>query len=385
MTPQTSVLTQLIEAAYKGSVFGPRESFAQDAILKMEIIQKQIQEIGFIFNRELYTCIHTAIPELPDKEIGRIIKEIGPKAVAFCPALTAGELTGEDNVRRLAAAASAIGVMYFADQSMDRGDELMVRAIEQLQTLGNKEEIPQNAATRHKALGAIQTNINQLALPEDAPIVLDCFNQQVLHNEVLLHKLSLQYIHLDDEHRPAFLTKHATQIADLMVIDAGFPSVTTSLYAIYRHNDPHLLPLSEVHNSEAIKKLLQICNAVVRIADEIGDWQIDAGHHPQWGIFSINPLNEYHPAIVTRFCELASLNDNQQLSLQKMFREFHTNPGLYGKQITDIFFNHVRDYVNNLPSEVQSAHSRYILLCKRVLEIGHVNMMGDKALADTSA
>jgi hypothetical protein len=385
MAAKTSVLDDLIHAAYKGPVFGPHESFGHNAASRVNTIQEQIKEIGLIFNNELSACIHTAIPKLSDTEIQQIIKEIGPKAVAFCPALTAGELVGNENLQRLARAACAIGVMYFADQSMDRGDELMPKAIEALQS-SRAAHAEKGITARLSSLGYIQANIKRLALPEDTPIVLDCFNHQVLYNEVLLHNLSLEYMKINKRKRTVFLTAHADQIARLMVVDAGFPSVTSSLYAIYRQNDPNLLPLSVVHNDEAIVKLLQICNTVVRIADEVGDWEIDAGHHPQWGVFSINPFNQYHPAIITKFCELASINDSSlQLSLQAAFRDFHTDTERHGSYITTTFFNHARDYINNLSPDIQTAHSRYILLCKRVLEIGHVNMMGDKALADTDS
>lgn len=378
--PQSNVLEELIQAAYAGSVFGANNSFPRDALKKIHTIQEQIYAIKLIFTNELSTCIHTAMPQLSAKEIQRILKEIGPKAIAFCPALAAGELAGDENLHRLGAAASAIGIMYFADQSMDRGDIVMAKAIEELQNPTGKKLTPELASRVH-ALQSIQSNIEKLASPEDVPIVLDCFNQQVLYNEVLLYKLSLAYTKTKD--KQTFLASHANHLVELMVIDAGFPSVTTSLYAIYRQNDPQLLPLADVHGDNEIKTLLQICNAVVRIADEVGDWEIDAGHHPEWGVFSINPLNQYHPAIVTRFCELAHINNEDiRLSLQQLCRDFHTNPKKYGPQITDILFNHARDYINNLPSHMQ-VYSRYILLCKRVLEIGYVNMIGDQALAET--
>lgn len=381
MISQTGTLETLIQAAYAGAVFGPHEAFPQDAASKLELIRTQINEISLIFAGELHACIKTAAPELSEEEVQQILKEIGPKAVAFCPALTAGELPGDVNTRHLGAAASAIGTMYFADQSMDRGDELMVAAVE---ALGSKytQDPSKPVLARVEALGHIQSNIERLALPEDAPIVLDCFNQQVLHNEALLHNFSLEYMRLDETAKQSFLATHARKITELMVTDAGFPSVTTALYAIYRQNDPNLPPLATVHNDPIISKLLQMCNVVVRIADEIGDWEIDAGNHPQWGMFSINPLNQYHPGSITRFCELASIQDETlRRELQQLFREFHADPKQYGARISTIFFTHARDYIHALPLETQTTYSLYLTLCKRVLEIGHVNMLGDKALA----
>lgn len=388
---QSTILNDLIMAAYSGAVFGPGKSFGLDVLRQMPVVLKQIESIGDIFYTELDVCIRKAMPDWSDSEVRKIMKEIGPKAVSFCPALTAGELTGKDDIHRLAAAASAIGVMYFADQSMDRGDETMVAAIEELCGYNPivSQEDTSKVHSRLAALQHIESNVNNLALTDDAPFVLDCYNKQVLYNEVLLHKLSLEYLQLEStDKQQEFLGRYAEQLAMLMVIDAGFPSVTASLYAIYRQNDSDLLPLSVVHADENILKILRICNTVVRIADEVGDWEIDAGHHPEWGTFSINPFNQYHPAIVFRLCELAYIQDDALVaSLQQAFREFHTskeNTERYGKYITDTFFNHIRGYINELPGDVVNMHSRYITLCKRVLEIGSVNIMGDKALADTT-
>jgi hypothetical protein len=390
VTTQSNFLDTLIKAAYSGPIFGKDVSFGPNASDRMPIVKEQIEIISHLFNKALYQAVQTSMPELSDPAVHRIMLEIGPKAVCFCPALTIGELTGKENTERLAAAAIAIGIMYFADQTMDRGDELTVSAIALL--CGERSVVSEDEPSvqrRLQTLHGIQINIDALALPEDAPIVLNCFNGQVLHNEVRLHRLSNEYVALANKERLDFLDTHADHIAELMVIDAGFPSVTSSLYAIYRKNDPSLPSLSAIHADTAIVQLLQICNAVVRIADEVGDWESDTGEHPEWGIFSINPFNQYHPRLVARLCELAGIDDSGVVEhVQHAFETFHTDEQSqerYGRYIVDTFFDHVRTYIDTLPTKLQDDYRQYITLCKRVLEIGSVNTIGDIALADVDS
>ncbi len=385
MTDSSNLLDTLISAAYNGPVFGPDVSFGPQASYKLPAVKEQIKAIAEIFNHRLYTYIKVSYPGLDASAIKRLLQEIGPKAICFCPALTIGELTGTLNTERLGAAATAIGVMYLADQSMDRGDETVTSAIKLL--VQEQITLPEEQiGSWLEVLHHIEKNIMLLALPEDVPTILDCFNEQVLHNEVLLHELSMEYQKTTPKGQPIFLEKQAKYIAKLMVIDAGFPSVTSSLYAIYRHDNPALPNLSKIHNSKSIAALLTVCNAVVRIADEFGDWETDAGHHPKWGIFSINPFNQYHPAIVKELCSFAAIEDHTLIDeLQGAFREFHTSPKKQkerGRFIVDSFFDQARIQINNLPQEIKESYSLYITLCMRVLEIGSVNILGDIALAD---
>ncbi len=387
MATQSQVLQKLIAAAYAGPVFGKDVSFGADATARLGDIAGQIAAIAGICNADLQQCVQQAIPEYTPKDVVRILGEIAPKAVSFCPALAAGELLGDANTKRLASAASAIGTMYFADQTMDRGDEAMVLAIEKL--CGDQPKIPAKlaagVASRLAALGDIKRHIDDLALPEDAPFVLDCYDQQVLYNEVGMHRLSAAYKALPKQKQPAFLSEHSAQAARFLVADAGLPSVSAPLYAIYRQNDNSLPPLSEVHGDSTMKAFLQMCNAVARIGDEVGDWWVDAGNDPAWGVFSLNPFNHYHPSFVGELCDLAGMSDQQQVAkLQQAFKDFHTSEGARKKYTTEIpalFFAHARQYTADLPPAFRKKYGLYITLCMRVLEIAHVNMIGDIALA----
>lgn len=386
MNQISSALDTLIQATFRGPVFGPNNAFGVDATSRIPDIKNQIGVITQHFTDELTQGITRALPGVSSSTIARLLEEITPKSVIFCPALTAGELTGDDNTRRLASAANAIGIMYFADQSVDRDDEYMVETIEYLCGKEQPQSPPPEVTSRLATLGRIRTNIEAFALAEDVPYVLDCYDQQVLANEAILHTISNDYLHTAAEHRPAFLDNAVDNIARRMIIDAGFPSVTASLYAIYRQNDASLAPLSDVHNDPEILALLQLCNVIVRVADEIGDYDIDAGHHPEWGSFSINPFNQYHPRFFEIFCEQAAIHDpaiidQLQRECQAFSQATTIERGLLAASIAAVLFDHVKHVFDTLPDDLVARHGRYIQLCKRVLEIGHVNMAGDMALA----
>ena len=163
-----------------------------------------------------------------------------------------------------------------------------------------------------------------MAKPEDTSLVQACFIDQVLVHEVETQQLSQDFLASGKD--PNFIAAHAARLAEIATISAGFPSISSSLYAIYRQHDPALPPLSEVYDNPVITNLLQACNVVVRLWDELGDWKMDSGYDPNKGIFVINPFNEYHPAVIQRFCELAAIHDPAQIAaLQQAFAEFHSS------------------------------------------------------------
>jgi len=374
---QTDVLTTLLKATWQSPVFG--DSFPGNA--SSEVVASMVGGLMRGFSADLYDFIRPALVDLSDEQVHAIVAQIAPKTVSFCPALTAGEL---DDAERLQAVAVAIGLMYWADQTMDRGDATMGQAIRIFggQNVALHEAQQKRAMLQVTALRGIATKIASFALPEDAPFVLDCFDRQVLLNEVNLDQLSSQY--QDAADKAAFLTTHAAKVAHYMVEDAGFPSVASSLYAIYRQHNAKLPPLQEIYATPELMTLLQVCNAVVRVADELGDWETDAGLHPEWGGFCLNLFNQADPALLQAFFAKAYLPHRLQASTQKAFMHFKDNPAVRaesGEKIMTIFFAHVKQAIRDMPLSLQSRYALYITLCKRVLEIGYVNRIGDIALA----
>jgi hypothetical protein len=375
-------LERFLKATWASPVFG--DTFPSGHTpQRLAWAEQQLGAIAQTITQPLVTRLLSGIPEVGDKAMQHIVvSEILPKTLAFCPALTVGDL---EDVPRLSAVTMAVALMYWGDQTMDRGDEATAEAI---MLLGNDSPVALKKASaaaqaRFSALSHIQEEIDQLARPEDAPFVVDCFYEQVLHNEVRMHELSLEY--LASGKSSAFLAEYALELAEISTISAGFPSISSALYAIYRQHDPSLVLLAKIYGDPAMTNLLQVCNVVVRLWDELGDWEMDSGYDPSKGEFVINPFNQYDPAFVGRFCELAFITDTTQVaSLQKAFAGFHDSKisrQEHGAYVLATLRDHIRHYmaatVTDLPADARKDYAQYLTLCKRVMEIGWVNQIGD--------
>ncbi|HSE29276.1 MAG TPA: hypothetical protein VLA77_01690 [Candidatus Saccharimonadales bacterium] len=369
---QSDILVKLLNQTWSSPVFG--DSFIN---VNQKAVIAQIKQITNGVKNDLTKIIGMGMPELTQDQVNEIVGQIVPKTVSFCPALTAGEIT---DTKKLQAAATAIGVMYWGDQTMDRGDMSMPFALKRLggQNVDVPAEIRYLVEARLEALRQIEAQIAFFAKSEDVEIVLSCFVEQVLANEVKLHELSLRYLRAQNKDK--FITSNAKEIARLMVVDAGFPSVSSSLYAIYRHENARLIPLSQLYADMQITTLLQICNAVVRAADEFGDWKMDRGHDAKWGIFVINLFNQANHALINEFLSLAEIKPTLQIT--DAFLNFAENREKNGAFLMKVFFDHIKEHIKNLPEHTAKKNEHYILLCKRVLEIGKVNELGDIELSE---
>ena len=361
-------------------MFGKEVAFGVFDQTRTRAVREQTQAIAVSLTKRLDDCLQQALPEAPAKSIKRIIAEVVPKTAAFAPALTVGELEGKLNRHHLTLVAVAVGCMYIADQLIDRGDEKMLYAIEGLPFPASNP--------RENILVHMREAIGMLALKDDGPLVLECFEQNVLRNEARLHRLSSEYYGLDEQNQQTFLNQHAGELAVLMVEDAGFQSITSSLHAVYRQHDGSLPSIKELHNDPAIARIIQICNAAARIADEYGDWWMDAGNDPRYGVFSINPFNQYHPVMIETFCQLGGIENAEDITgIQAAFKKFHTSKAeqlASGMFITEKFFDQMRQCIMIYRTTHGHNHpfTTYITLCMRVGEISLINMMGDITLAD---
>lgn len=369
---QSNILVKLLNQTWSSPVFG--DSF--DDNVNSELVFEQINQIAGGAQSNLTNIISHGMPDAGADHVVEIVSQIIPKTVSFCPALTAGEVA---DTSKLQAVATAIGIMYWGDQTVDRGDEAMKYAIKMLG--GQKPEIPAKikelAYARFTALQQIEVYVKQFAQPEDVEIVLDCFIGQVLVNEVRLNELSQEYLKTDQ--KDDFITANAAEIAKLMVVDAGFPSVSSSLYAIYRGQDKDLVDLKQIYADTQIATLLQICNAVVRAADELGDYKMDSGDDPEWGIFVINLFNQANERFIKDFLALSKIDPTAEI--MDAFLNFKNDPNKNGAYLMNVFFGHVKKYLHDLSPQSAQKHKTYIKLCKRVLEIGKVNELGDIALS----
>jgi hypothetical protein len=329
--------------------------------------------------------IRPGMPEWDEATVKREVRKSTLKTTAFGIALTGGRIQDPD---RLVHFGAAVNGMYWGNDQVDSGGpiaDVTIEAITRLLdtnraiTLGPTDEHCVQA--RLTALRHIGANIHAFTQPEDAPYVADCFYDQVLGNEVAVQLLSRGYAAAGN--RALFLASHGAEFAERSTISAGFPSISSGLYSIYRQQQP-LPPLSEIYENEDMTNLLQVSNVFARLLDELGDSPKDGrgldGDSPVPHTFVLNVFNQYDPAVVERYCELAFIPRDERAALHEAIASFHSDKPAQGTRVIATLCKHIRRYYAELPSDVRSEFGTYIGVAKRVGEISLLNVLGDEAL-----
>lgn len=367
MTASSQKLSTLLRLLWQNPVFG--DSFAG----RLEAEMMRLFEAVHISLKEvLLPLLRTGMPDASEEQVRQVFDEVAPKSVAFCAAISAGEIS---DVEALADAAAAIALSYWADQSMDRGDESMLRAVQILNGGGQLALSPQLQALEH-----IEGFTRKLALDvRDVPYVLRAIQRDVLGNQALLRQLS-QVCLLDCSE--TFWQAQAEQVARLLVDCSGLMSAVSILYALYRRFWPALPSLAEIESEPALFAFIrQTCNPAVRIFDDAGDSRIDAGQQGQWGVFNLNVINQNHPLLVKHFLALSGLQpddpDYAELE-QAFFLPLQERRVL----LVLLYRNLARRRLATLDIPTRQKYDVFLSLVKRTLEGAFVNLLGDIFLTE---
>jgi len=388
---QSSTLLRLLQLTWRSPVFG--DAYPATVLTRTSAITQQIEEVHVRFLARLEPILKQGMPTESAADVQEIMRQIAPKSTAFCSAIAAGEIR---DVERLCAAAVSIALVYWADQSMDRGDEAMMAAVRSLSgpplnghsvngngnhaANGSLKSMDLVARARWRAVRHIEQEVIQLSRPEDTPVLLDCVFQETLQHEARMRELSQLYLHQGDA---AFWDAYADEIANLSIINGAFIYVTSAIYAIYRRHQPRLPGLVEIFSQPALMAVLRgPGNAAIRVFDDLGDRHIDQGLHPEWGEFYLNLFNQPHPRLLRAFLIQAGMDDEQQR--QSVLAAFQAGGRVSQTYITEMFKELVRDQLMKLPPPVWQRYRTFLTLSKRVIEAGYVNTLGDKALAGTA-
>lgn len=369
----SKLLLTLLQKVWQSPVFG--DSFDLVSAARQKAAAQQMKLILADFAREMKTHLAVGMPELNDEQLHAIIQSMAAKTVGFCPALSGGEI---DDTARLGKLAVLIALTGWGNQSIDRGDEAMPLAV--LRLCGQDTTVPDvlagTVAARLAGLKGIETKIHGIALPEDKPLLLRASRDELMLHEVLAHRLSLDYFRSADKN--AFLETNAARGARILTVTGALPSAITPLYAIYRQQDARLPSLAEIYAQPNIIEFLQVANTFIRVLDDLGDRDIDNDSAGSWSAPSLNLFNQAHPALIREFLRQAHIADAADVQmLQAAFAAHPQNTDA----VKDFFVQHIRTYTKHLPMPIATKYAKYIQLCKRALEAGYINQVGDIALA----
>lgn len=375
---QSQKLPYLLRLLWNSPVFGdsyPPTVFEDTTLLQMENIYN-------CFAAKFRPILSAGMLHASIAEVNEILGQIAPKSIAFCSAISAGEINDTES---LCAVAVAIAVSYWADQSIDRGDEAMLAAVRHVNVeiqKGVQLTYPASelVGARIRALRHIERQLRKANdNPEDLPYMLQAICNDVLANQAHMRELSRQY--LTDGGSPDFWDRYAEDVARTTAADSGLMSAVTVVYAIYRQYQPHLPSLSEIYQNEEIMELVNgLFNSSVRLFDDWGDRKTDSGRDSKWGIFNINIFNQSDPKFLDRFMRYSGIEDAALRSaLMSAFIRADATSRTY---VTEVYLGLLREQFTRLPSPLWERYAIFLGLCKRTLEAGIVNSIGDFLLSE---
>lgn len=375
MTASSHKLRSLLRLLWQNPLFG--DSFP--ASLDENKLLRLFDDVYARLVELLPPVLQQGMPEASPEQVRQIFDEIAPKSVAFCAAISAGEIENADS---LAYAAAAIALSYWADQSIDRGDEAMIEAVQVLN--GQRQAIepqPDNlVACRLEGLRQIRyysEKVNNSS--EDLPFIVGVIQQSIPLDDVFLHSMSNLFLQNPID---SFWEDHAQEIAKRLINCAGFMSAGSILYALYRRSSLELSSLAEIVSDSILQEFIyETCNPAVRVFDDVGDAWSDSGENASWAVFSLNVINQNHPLLVKHFLTLSGIPENYQEYIEGI--SLFALP-LQQRRIQVVVFYRdlVRQRLQKLPRLLWDKYALFLTLSKRILEASFVNLVGDAFLAE---
>lgn len=343
------------------------DAFPPEVLTNSEVVLAQIKSVNTAFLSEMSSLLTQAMPLVAPAEINKLVQSIGSKIVPFCAAIVAGD---PSETHQLQSVAMNISLIYWADQSMDGGDESLSAAVKLLNN-GSSTRPSAMVASRLTALRSIEQGVETFSLPEDKLTLLQCGIQETLIQESRKRELNRLY-GLQGESE--FWAVHTQETADILLATAALINIVATMYAmIYRHNQPQLPSLPEVFQEKRIMEVLYgPYNAAIRLFDDLGDRSRDASHYPGWGEFNLNIFNQPQPELIYAFLRRAGLKADRFDPVLQAFRDGTEDSRAY---IVQVFIDLIRDWFASLPAPIWEKYRVFLVLAKRVMEVAYVYAM----------
>ena len=377
MTTQPDKLSYLLQILWKNPVFG--DSFPQNS--DKNIMLKLFGEMQALFPLMIFPILQAGMPEASPEEVQEVIAQIGPKSLAFCTAISAGEIR---DTQQLLHATGEIAIIYWADQSMDRGDTWLLAAVQHLNQQPISDDILASPLfqARLKALNHIRTFAQQITSSvEDLTYIVKAIQNDILENEAHLQTLSQKF----SQDPSDFWKHHTRELSRIMIDCSGLMCVGTVIYASHRSQHPALPSLQEIYDQPDLMRLVkETFNPAVRVFDDAGDCFVDTGENPSWGVFNLNIVNQNQPQFVDYFLQHSGIFPEQPL-YEQAIEAFALPLAERRTTLAHFYLDLCRQRVEELPPELWQRYGIFLTLSKRILEAAFVNMLGDVFLAENTS
>lgn len=390
-------LDRLIKSVWQSPVFG--DSYR--CTTGYRAFAEKMRDVHSCFIERFRPIVRDGLPDFEPAQIERLLRQTGPKTTAFCSAV-AVEI---EDVERLAAVSVVFGLLFLCDSLMDGGDMAMVAAVHRLleahtpdlciPAANNARRLasgvlrseldaaeapgpdPAIVEARFRALAAMAGLLLRLSYPEDARVLLESPVAGFLSHGSAMRQLSQRYLEIEED---AFWDAHADDLVAHAIGSIQTAGTVAVVYSLYRGARPELPTIEQVLANPAVARLCErSVDAAARIFDDVGDQDVDRSSGSR-GRFDLNIFNHPDRKLVESYMRFVGVEDEDVVA--GTLSDFHLDSRAGDDRIVGRFVDVVRDGVARLPAECWRDAGVFLMLCKRIIESGYVNTLGDAALAE---
>jgi hypothetical protein len=141
--------------------------------------------------------------------------------------------------------------------------------------------------------------------------------------------------------------------------------------------------LDEIYSQPELMRLVGTFNSAVRIFDDAGDCETDTGKDAEWGGFNLNVFNQPHPKLLRAFLDYSEISEDHPLCVA-VLSSFALPISESRVAVSRVFWDITRQQVASLPAPLWEYYMLFLTLCKRTLEAGFVNVLGDVFLSENT-
>ena len=389
-------LQQVLQACRRSPVFGD----SYESPIALTAVEQRVEVLAHAFAAAFTPIVLRALPDVPLMTRTSFIRETTLRVTGLCSVI-AMEV---HDIQRLTAAAICYGLLSLGDSFLDRGDAAMEVAIHLLLEehaiapphLDSSTAHPAGSArarareiastilpavtstpvqARLNALRQFDAQIAYLSRPEDAPVLVLTPCLSFFKHSLALRQVSRRLRYAGQGFWEEFADSYVEHsIRNIQVFgDVGL------IYALYRQTHPALPSLSMIQRDADLMRVMNhSANAALRIFDDVGDQEIDAGATP-WSQPHFNLFHHPAPALIRAFLRYADITDEQRIEQGIMAIQSNTREG--DAAIVQLFVELIRRRLPELPEASRRRHATFLMLLKRFIESGYVNAVGDRASA----
>lgn len=302
--------------------------------------------------------------------MNNLIRKVVPKSAAFISIVAYELIERKAGSINLIDAATIMGLSQIVDHLMDRGDEKMLIALDYYLsgTVTNDPEL----------LARIQpikysTMLSKRVAMQDATLVSEA-SLDVLRDEAAVLRSSNEYKELDNTFRKdVYFRRNAETLADLSIRNVGLRPATYLVYLSYVHADYNILPIRDIIEQPDIMRLVRLGEWAIRLWDDWGDREIDAGKDIYTNAFAINIFLERNPYLTEAYLRDIANTPYHQLAWN-IIQE--GNEG-----INYIIIGILREEFRALKQSIDEEYCLFLTLLERIIEAGFINVAGDEAIS----